>query len=283
MGGNQWSPIAIGGVGGSGTRVLASLFRTLGYYLGDDLNKADDNLWFTLLFMRRSVLLEDAEAFFWLSSLFFRRMRGAVSLTEEERSRISRLADHDRLQHRREWLAARVASFCSGQSLKGASQPWGWKEPNSHVVIGRILRCHSDLRYVHVYRHPLDMAASRNQNQLKNWGPIFLDRNEQVTPGSALTYWCTAHRRVVALAHAQPERVLLVNFDALCLAPEDHAARIAAFAGVVLSDTGRARFGAYCRAPASTGRFHDMHLSEFDPADLAYLAEIGYPIGAITG
>src|SRR6266550_6138718 len=49
-------PVAIGGVGGSGTRLVAEILRHLGYYMGRDLNEASDNLWFTLLFRRTELL-----------------------------------------------------------------------------------------------------------------------------------------------------------------------------------------------------------------------------------
>ena len=51
----QTPPVAIGGIGGSGTRVVVEILQDLGYYVGDDLNPALDNLLFTLLFKRRSL------------------------------------------------------------------------------------------------------------------------------------------------------------------------------------------------------------------------------------
>lgn len=42
--------IAIGAVGGSGTRVVAKIFMDAGVFVGDDLNAQNDNLTFTQLF-----------------------------------------------------------------------------------------------------------------------------------------------------------------------------------------------------------------------------------------
>ena len=42
-------PVVVGGVGGSGTRVVEQMLRQLGVYTGADLNSAGDNRWFTLL------------------------------------------------------------------------------------------------------------------------------------------------------------------------------------------------------------------------------------------
>ena len=48
----QNGPVVIGGIGGSGTRVIAEIVALFGFYLGRDLNDASDNLTFTLLFKR---------------------------------------------------------------------------------------------------------------------------------------------------------------------------------------------------------------------------------------
>ena len=42
------APVAIGGVGGSGTRLVAQLLSGAGIHMGDDLNGSSDTLWFTL-------------------------------------------------------------------------------------------------------------------------------------------------------------------------------------------------------------------------------------------
>jgi RNase adaptor protein for sRNA GlmZ degradation len=49
---NSKSPVVVGGVGGSGTRLIADILMELGYYIGSDLNKSLDNLAVTLLFKR---------------------------------------------------------------------------------------------------------------------------------------------------------------------------------------------------------------------------------------
>lgn len=36
-------PVVVGGVGGSGSRVVAEMLETLGLFIGDDLNDARDN------------------------------------------------------------------------------------------------------------------------------------------------------------------------------------------------------------------------------------------------
>src|SRR5580704_16555406 len=91
--------VAIGGVGGSGTRVGAALLQMLGYYIGDDLNEPLDNLWFTLLFKRRSVLLEGAPEFGQLVTLFRRCMSSEVIFSDAGRSLLFQHTTDGRLQH----------------------------------------------------------------------------------------------------------------------------------------------------------------------------------------
>ena len=47
---NDQPLICVGGVGGSGTRVIAMILASLGLNIGNNLNEALDNLTFTLLF-----------------------------------------------------------------------------------------------------------------------------------------------------------------------------------------------------------------------------------------
>jgi sulfotransferase family protein len=269
-------PVAVGGIGGSGTRIIAALLAVLGYHLGDDLNEAMDNLWFTLLFKRRSILVDTEAEFAALAALFLSRMSGAIGISEEDRARVFRLAQCGRVQHSRDWLIERATSFCNGRTSKRAGQPWAWKEPNTHVVIERIWASRPDLRYIHVVRHPLDMALSANRNQLENWGPIFLNSDVPLDARSSLSYWCRAHRRIAALMARRSGRALMVDFDALCIGPHVHGVQIAGFLGADFPDEALARFRTLVHRPESTGRFAGADLRQFDPDDLEYVSELGY-------
>lgn len=276
---SPFHPVAIGGVGGSGTRVGAALLQMLGYYIGDDLNEPLDNLWFTLLFKRRSVLLESEPEFVQLVSLFRSRMSGKTCLSNEERARVLELCGDGRLQHSQAWLGERAESFLNEAGSKQAGQPWGWKEPNTHIVIDRIFQYEPELRYIHFVRHPLDMALSGNQNQLENWGPVMLSREVAIEPRHSLAYWCAAHRRVLSFFARWPARVLMVDFDALCANPGPQCARISNFLGAELSDEVRSSFCELVdKGRPVSSRFATADLGQFDPIDLSCVAEWGYAV-----
>lgn len=268
---------AIGGIGGSGTRIAASLLQILGYYIGDDVSHTLDNFWFTLLFKRRSIVLEGEAAFRELVSLFWDRMSGVADFSDKQRARVLALAHDDRSQHEQEWLIQRAETFLNGFSSKVAGQPWGWKEPNTHIVIDRIFELQPQLRYVHVVRHPLDMAFSVNQYQLENWGPIILNRELPIQPRYSLAYWCAAHRRTQSFLRRWPERTTTFDFDVACADPQTECARMASFLGLELSDGVRSMFSDFVASGRPAGhRFSAADLKQFDPQDLSYVEELGY-------
>ena len=277
MDGKEDHPVAIGGIGGSGTRVGAALLQMLGFYIGDDLNKSLDNLWFTLLFKRRAILSQTDNEFRTLYSLFKSRMSGRADFSSDDRDLILKVANTARLQHSKAWLIKRAESFLSGATSRKAVQRWGWKEPNTHVVIDRIFASEPTARYIHFLRHPLDMALSNNQSQLEQWGPMFLNREVTIDPPTSLAYWCAAHSRVRAFLLRWPERALSVEFDELCATPDRYSRRIAEFLGVDLPHRTESDFRDFVGAGRpSRGRWKAAELTQMSADDLGYVRDLGY-------
>ncbi len=269
-------PVAIGGVGGSGTRIGATLLRALGYYIGDDVNEMLDNLWFTLMFKRRAVLLESADEFARLASLFFARMSGS-GLPADASSVVAPLT-RDRLQHDAAWLTERAHSFMRHDTPRDSGGAWGWKEPNTHVVIDRLMQFDGELRYIHFVRHPLDMAYSDNKYQLENWGPIMLSREVRLDARDALAYWCAAHRRILGIMARWPDRSLMVDFDAVCDEPQRVTGGIAAFLGAHDASAACDAVARLVQRPPSSGRFREAGGTAFNPEDVRYVASLGYDV-----
>ena len=84
----QSAPVAVGGVGGSGTRVVAEVMRAFGFYLGSELNAASDNLWFTLLFRRpgwyKTHRVDLGKEVGKALSIFDRAMRGSGEFNDDD-------------------------------------------------------------------------------------------------------------------------------------------------------------------------------------------------------
>lgn len=259
------APVAVGGVGGSGTRLVSLLLRQAGVHIGDDLNDALDTLWFTLLFKRREILECDDAEFGLLVETLVAALAGGRGLDPAMEARVRDLARDARPQHSAPWLRARCESLLAAAGQPARPGAWGWKEPNTHVVIERLWRWLPDLRYVHVVRNGIDMAYSRNQNQLALWGSDMPGSNEPATPRRSLAYWCLVHRRMQRLLAENPQRMLWLDYDALCREPRREAARLCRFlhcdmaAVMPVLDQ--------IRTPAARD---NIDLAELDPRDVEY-------------
>ena len=263
-------PVAIGGLGGSGTRAFATLLKLNGYYIGADLNEAEDNLWFTLLFKRGSILVETAERFRTLSDIFFAAMQGDNRLTLANLPIIRSLAEEDRLQHGQAWLEERIQTLISCGSPKTSSRAWGWKEPNTHVIIDRFLQFNDKLKYIHVLRNPYYMAQSSNQNQMENWGPVFFSRDVLKSSRNALRFWRLTHERAQLLEQTWPDRVRLIWYEDLMENPTVVTEYVARFLGIKAHHDAVSRFLEYGGQMQAMPSITKANLSEFYEKDVIY-------------
>jgi hypothetical protein len=273
------SPVAVGGIGGSGTRLIAEILRRLDYYMGEDLNRAGDNLWFTLLFKRTELLTAGSrqDDFEQAVCIFRAVMSGGAALTPDQEAFVRSLAIMDRPQHTAAWLRRRVESLLDA-AQGPARHPWGWKAPNTHILLDRFYPALPHMRYIHVMRNGLDMAFSKNQNQLKLWGRYFFgEADYEVSPRWSLKYWCLVHRRITRLGEQlMPGRYMLLNYDAFCAVPQAGLRALLRFLGLTVGPSTEASLVALVRQPDSIGRFKQHNLQLFDPEDLECVKAFGF-------
>jgi hypothetical protein len=271
--------IAIGGVGGSGTLLVAAALATAGYFIGDDLNEASDNLTFSLLFVRREILNVSDDEFRRLVALFSKATHTRDRYTSEEVALIERAVVADDLLAAA-WRRDRcVRMQRPDRDIAAPGAPWAWKEPNTHVIVDRLRTALPSLRYVHVTRNGLDMAYSANQQQLRRWGePLAGIDPVAASPRDALAYWCAVHRRVFALAEQMGDDFLSISYDRMCAEPAVELDRLFAFAGCAPEPAQRDAAIAAVHPPSSIGRFRAHSLDAFDRTDLDYVEHAGFTI-----
>lgn len=272
-GNGMLAPVAIGGVGGSGTRVVAELVRNLGIHTGTDLNDASDTLWFTLLFKRLEAPGCPDGAFDALVHALVSALAQGAPLDAASGALVRSLASPDRPQHPADWLQLRAASLLAAAAGPAHGRRWGWKEPNTHVVIERLWQRLPELRYIHVVRDGLQMATSRNQNQLRLWGPQALGEDGPATPRRSLAYWCHVHRRMQRLLALNPQRMLWLDYDRLCADPRAVAPGLARFLGHTVDEILAAL------PPIRPPSAREIDADDgFDPADLVYARSLRQPV-----
>ena len=267
-------PVFIGGVGGSGTRLFAESFMAAGLRTMRDLNEPSDAMACALLFKRPSVFqdMEAVEPFQRLWRILESGIHGGQPLSKEDCLLLKKLAIEPRHAHPLGWLKKRARRLRGEAKGRPNSERWFIKEPNLHWVAPSALEYRPNLRFVMAVRHGIDMAFSRNQQQVGVWGPTVLkERDLQITPNSSLQYWCFVHRRIADLKARFPDRVLIVSFDQLCSNPALVFPRIFEFSNIDPTDQLIQRASSGVKAPSSIGRHLNEDLSVFDPNDMAFV------------
>ncbi|NDY91286.1 sulfotransferase family protein [Ideonella livida] len=286
----QFQPkVAIGGVGGSGTRVLSHGLALAGIHMGDDQNPAGDDLAYTGLFCWPGILDVEAERLHALMELYLlqgsgqpngplERAAATLSANWEAVAGASR-HDHDRAwaQVRLEGIRDRLLAQATGTATS-AVRPWGWKEPNCHLMADRWLEALPTLRYVQVIRHGLDMAFSKNLNQAKRWGPRLIGTPLPVGPTQALDFWLHSQRRFVELSARYPDRVLALRYEDLCRQPRDTFVRLLNFLDLSTDDDTVDQMVKLVRPSTSLGRYRSRDLSVFSERSLRDLESMGFEI-----
>ena len=186
------SPICIGGVGGSGTRVVAEILQQLGFCLGNNTNKSLDNLGLPLNQIANKSLNLDRKLIL---------------------------------------IGDLIANFEKEMHSSCLSRDWAWKIPGSFYWLDYTTHYFSEMKYIHVIRNGLDMAYSANNNQALNWSGFFNMRiTEPPTPKEKLEYWMKANTFALAKADKLlPKRNLVVSFDRMCKSPDSEVMNIANF------------------------------------------------------
>lgn len=268
--------VAIGGVGGSGTNLIAAITRKLGVNIGFDVNSSQDNLAWTLLFKRPEAWSLDDAALAKDLAIFVAAMTASRPLTAEEGHRITQLARDDRPQHPHDWLEQRAARLSAATTAQPDHRPWGWKEPNTHVLLPFLARQFPALRYVHVVRHGLDMAFSSNQNQLAYWADAFEIPRELPLPVRALRFWLAVQKRAQALGASMSSRFLWLDYDAFCANPIVGVERLQEFMGLPGQDS--EALAGMVESQPSHGRYRSMDCSVFDAQDVAAVRALGFEV-----
>lgn len=271
------NPIVVGGVGGSGTRLIAECLKNIGVYIGSDLNEAFDNLWFTLLFKRSEILSISSTEFEELAEIMQIAMTRKNALNDRHLQIITDLTSKDRPQHLSPWLVERARSILSNSPEIQLDHGWGWKEPNSHIVLDQLMVNFENMKYIHVARNGLDMAYSSNQNQLRLWGAHFLQEPVTISPYYSLKYWCAVHKRVLSLGQLMQKNFLFLNYDEFCLNPRKGLLELVDF--LELDSTfNMKQLLELVHPPTSVGRFKQAGIEIFSASDVAYVESLGFDI-----
>ena len=198
-------PVIIGGTGGSGTRVIAQICMTAGFYMGNFLNRASDARYFIAFTSR------------WIAPFL---LREHLPLSEVQKRHMQ--------EEFEECLRRHVAENIEGRR-------WGWKQPRSMLLLPFLDASLPRMRFVHVIRDGRDIAYAQNQSQPQMFGWALLGprKSQELNPAClAMAFWNQAN--MVAATYGEQvmkERYHRIRFEDLCASPEETLQRFFHFLG----------------------------------------------------
>ncbi len=278
-------PVAIGGVGGSGTRVIAAIVESLGFDPGGNLNEALDECTFITLFKRpnvywgeRGLIRADHPAAVAATRLYVsvrtggrRPMADVVPMIRASLTLPSNVPSSGRSlglgsMGRRFRRLRRLPTVFRRRPPDAG--PWMWKDPNTQIFLPTFFEQIPDFRYIHMVRDGLAMATSSNRLQLNNWGFLFdIGRDGRDREARQLLYWARANLAVADLLADQP-RSLIVSHERTIADPVAVAEEISSFLGTPLTDVTR-RVIDEVRVPSDADRTFTIPDGVLSPVELA--------------
>lgn len=224
-------PIVIGGTGGSGTRVVVKILRSLGIYMGHTYDEREDSI---------------------PMGRFDRRWGRRLILEFGDHSPHS--FPHGVVR------AAAGAAFRRAHARQMKDYPgggWGWKHPHSYLFIPFLHETFPQMRFIHLVRNGLDMAISDNLGQLRRYGDLFVAPAERLGGPAvvAALFWSRAnlHARRSGVARLG-ERYVCVRFEDLCDQPLATVTSLAQQMGIQATAAALEAAGRLPRRPSTAGR-----------------------------
>jgi len=246
---NDQSPILIGGVGGSGTRVVAEILIKMGFHMGHDLNKSNDYINYRL-----AKTLKD-----------MKQAHNPIKKNEIEQ------VIKERIQTIEKEIKENIPT---DSSFYG----WGWKVPGNFYNLEYTTLAFKNLKYIHLIRNGLDMAFSKNQNQLRNWGFYFgVDPTKYNKNSASLKYWISANKYAISKGKSLlNKRFHLIYFDDLVDNTSDTIFKLAKFLNVEIDDI--SDLTSLVSKPESVNRYKLKNLNVFERSDLQEFKDLGFKI-----
>ena len=267
------SPIIVGGVGGSGTRLTVDLLKKMNIFMGNALNVSNDNMQiapsfpiFRDLIQGKNIPPKTPINQYWerIKPNFLKRRSEKKLHHEKKRIIFKKLSQFEKIMRQ--------------DFARKPYNGWGWKVPGNFLILEYLAEYFDDLKYIHTIRHGLDMAYSSNQNQLHNWGAFFcIDIQNMPLPKASLQYWIRANQKAITVGNnLLKDKFLLLNFDTLCQNPTQEIQSLTHFLGLHNHDV--TELSKIVKIPYSLGRHKKHDLSLFDDEELEEVRKLGFQI-----
>ena len=241
------NPVLVGGLGGSGTRIVCQILIDGGYYMGANLNSYNDSLDFVPFYEK------------WTN--FYLQQRKTMT----DRSFKQMIEDFQK------GLSNHLKMFSPN------TVNWGMKNPRSILLLPFFFSQFSNMRFIHVVRDGRDMIFSKNKNQLNKHGKVLL-KKENFDDYDNLSLWSKINQNARDYCEKKiKENYLIIKFEDLCNGPGQNIKKIFNFAGILNNNTNEIE--KRITRPPTLGRWkknEDQVLKKMTTFDKTTLKRFGY-------
>lgn len=275
--------IAIGALGGSGTRAVADILIKSGIYMGNNLNSPNDNLLFTSLFKNPGWYEKATEEEKTKRIALFQKYMTNAYLTLQDKADILRASYTNPCYSSRLKFNLKLL-FSINRSKKQQNMLWGWKEPNTYMYLPELANFFPDLKYIHVIRNGLDMAFSKNRQQLINWGPHFnievtKHDNQSELAIKQLDFWIQANQYAIETGkNLLANNFYLLNHEQLCSQPVEEVDKLLQYLNLEIIKKDKEKLYEIPIVPSSNERYLNYDLSIFSKKKLEEVTKLGFII-----
>lgn len=222
-------PVFIGGTGGSGTRVVASLAEHAGYFIGTNLHLSLDSL--------------DMDRFcdVWLHQHL--AAAGSI-LSSKKQAAMNRDLDRALIWHR--------------SAIPTVGAPWALKHPRTSLMLPYLHARHPGMKFIHVIRDGRDMAFSHNTRQLDLYGDLVVPHADvgQSSAEKSMRFWAHSNLQTKRFAETTlAKNYLCIRLEDLCADPETEIRGLFKWLGVGDERAQAAR--AIVKSPKTIGRWRN--------------------------
>lgn len=280
-------PTIIGGLGGSGTRIVAQIMDAAGIFMGAEIDDAYDiRLWAWYVEYYAPLFKKDMNH----RQIFLRQMkrfqrRYSAPFDGSLNRWLGSLMDlRDRIFHGATFKVC-MEEFKKYRSLPKFSvvhyQGWGWKSPPAMHRLKELGSFYQNLKYVHVMRNGLDMAYSGNQRQFKQWAPFYgiQVNNDTYEVSQYIDFWIQVNQSVLEQAQKYlPNRFYVLNFEKLCDQPRDEIEKLFDFLELPPDRERVTECAKLVRPPSSRKRYQNHDLTSVQTSQLHVLKQMGFNV-----
>lgn len=279
------SPLIILGMHRSGTSLLAGILEKCGIFMGVRKDDNNESIFFQRLnewLLRQANASWDNPYNFKFVDSYFKEYCKKVLIT------------HLRGLRRIEYLG--LKSFLKYRDVRDLDFPWGWKDPRNTFTIELWKDIFPEAKVLHVYRNPVDVAASLRKREeklregfntdIKKWikerllkgktYPHWSVRIQDIYEG--INLWREYVEKAFSLDKISGRNILHIKYEAFLEEPERILREILDFAGVNFKPE---TLSGYIKGIDSTRRFAFINDKELvrvyrEIKDMELVRRLGY-------